>query len=89
MFKGRKGKGCELLFRSGKSLSRDNSLAGLIPLDKVHPFRELRSLKGFTCELIYYEAYKSEIDGRNRERRLKHYAQALTALKTRLKESLK
>ena len=40
-------------------------------------------------ELIYYEAYKSETDARNRERRIKHYAQALTALKTRLKESLK
>ena len=41
------------------------------------------------CELIYYEAYKSELDARRRERQLKHYAQALTALKIRLKESLK
>lgn len=40
-------------------------------------------------EIIYYETYKSEVDARNREKRLKHYAQALTALKTRLKESLK
>jgi len=40
-------------------------------------------------ELIYYEAYKSESDARNRERRLKHYAQALTALKLRLVGSLK
>ena len=40
-------------------------------------------------ELIYYEAYKSELDARDRERRLKQYAQALTALKSRLKESLK
>ena len=40
-------------------------------------------------ELIYYEAYKSEIDARKRERRLEHYAQALTALKTRLEDSLK
>jgi predicted GIY-YIG superfamily endonuclease len=39
-------------------------------------------------ELVYYEAYKSELDARNRERKLKHYAQALTALKGRLKESL-
>ena len=38
---------------------------------------------------VYYEAYKSEIDARNRERKLKHYAQALTVLKTRLEESLK
>ncbi|MCX5701742.1 MAG: GIY-YIG nuclease family protein [Candidatus Omnitrophica bacterium] len=40
-------------------------------------------------ELVYYEAYKAETDARNRERRLKHYAQALTALKVRLKGSLK
>jgi predicted GIY-YIG superfamily endonuclease len=40
-------------------------------------------------ELIYYEAYKTEIDARNRERQLKRYAQALTSLKRRLKESLK
>ena len=40
-------------------------------------------------ELIYYEAYKAESDARNRERRLKYYAQALTALKARLRESLK
>ena len=39
-------------------------------------------------ELIYYEAYKSEGDARNREKRLKHYSQALTALKTRLTQSL-
>ena len=40
-------------------------------------------------ELVYYEAYKSESDARNRERQLKNYAQALTALKVRLEESLK
>ena len=40
-------------------------------------------------KLIYYEAYKSEQDARNREMRLKNYAQALTALKSRLKGSLK
>ena len=40
-------------------------------------------------ELIYYEGYKKELDARNREKRLKQYAQALTALKTRIKESLK
>ena len=41
------------------------------------------------CDPIYYEAYKAELDARNRERRLKQYAQTLTALKGRLKESLK
>ena len=39
-------------------------------------------------ELIYYEAYKAEADARNREKRLKNYAQALTALKIRLTQSL-
>ena len=40
-------------------------------------------------KLVYYEVYKAESDARTRERRLKNYAQALTALKVRLKESLK
>jgi len=40
-------------------------------------------------ELIYYEGYKAESDARHRERQLKKYAQALTALKDRLKDSLK
>ncbi len=39
--------------------------------------------------LVYYEAYKAESDARNRERQLKLHAQALTALKGRIKESLK
>lgn len=43
----------------------------------------------YNCDLVYYEAYKSETDARNRERRLKQYAQALTALKNRIKESLR
>ena len=42
-----------------------------------------------SCELVYYEAYAAESDARDRERRLKNYAQALTALKGRLKESLR
>ena len=39
-------------------------------------------------ELVYYEAYKAEADARRRERQLKHHAQALTALKVRLRESI-
>ena len=42
-----------------------------------------------TYELRYYEAYKVDTDARKRERSLKEYAQALTALKSRLKESLR
>ena len=40
-------------------------------------------------ELIYYEAYKAKKDAAIREKRIKQYAQALTSLKARLKESLK
>ena len=40
-------------------------------------------------DLVYYEAYISEGDARKREKRLKNYAQALTALKTRISESLR
>ena len=40
------------------------------------------------CELIYYEAYRSEIDARNRERKLKDYGQSRTHLKKRLINSI-
>lgn len=40
-------------------------------------------------ELVYYEAYKSEKDARNREQNLKLRANALNQLKRRTKESLK
>ena len=43
--------------------------------------------KNGSSELVYYEAYKAEADARRRERQLKHYAQTLTTLKARLKES--
>jgi len=39
-------------------------------------------------KLIYYEAYLSEKDAINREKKLKHYGQARSHLKNRLKESL-
>ena len=39
-------------------------------------------------ELVYYEAYRAEADARRREWQLKHHAQAVTALKGRLDESL-
>ena len=38
-------------------------------------------------ELIYYEAYKSELDARERERKLKDYGQARAHLKNRIKRS--
>ncbi|MDD4996273.1 MAG: GIY-YIG nuclease family protein [Patescibacteria group bacterium] len=39
-------------------------------------------------ELIYYEAYKSEKDARNREKKLKQRGQAIRHLKERFKYSL-
>lgn len=39
--------------------------------------------------LIYYEAYLSESDARERERKLKYYGQTRTCLKKRIKESLR
>jgi len=43
---------------------------------------------GNAWELIYYEAYLSESDARNREKKLKHYGQARFHLKGRIKDSL-
>ena len=39
-------------------------------------------------DLIYYEAYKSEKDARNRERQIKKRANALISLKRRLINSI-
>ncbi len=39
-------------------------------------------------EIIYYEAYKSEKDARNRERQTKRRAKAFISLKRRIKDSL-
>ena len=38
--------------------------------------------------LVYYEAYATEVDARNREVKLKHYGQARAHMKRRLKNSL-
>lgn len=39
-------------------------------------------------KLIYYEAYTSKLDARERERKLKHYGQSRNHLKNRIKRSL-
>lgn len=39
-------------------------------------------------ELVYYEAYRSEIDARKREQKLKQYGQSRTHLKHRINNSL-
>ena len=41
-----------------------------------------------TWELIYYEAYRSEHDARDRERKYKQYGQSYRRLKERIKDSL-
>jgi len=46
------------------------------------------STRGHHWKLMYYEAYLSEEDARDREQRLKHYGQSLSHLKNRLKHSL-
>jgi putative endonuclease len=39
-------------------------------------------------KLIYYEAYLSEVDAKNREKKLKDYGQSRNHLKGRIKHSL-
>lgn len=46
------------------------------------------STRGHEWKLVYYEAYCAEKDARFREQQLKHYGQALTHLKKRLRHSL-
>lgn len=38
--------------------------------------------------LVYYEAYKSEEDARNREMQLKYYGKAYSQLKRKIKKSI-
>ena len=40
------------------------------------------------CFLVYYEAFLSEQDARDRERKLKNYGQSRTHLRRRIKDSL-
>lgn len=57
---------------------------------KEHNDGKSRSTKPYLpFELIYYEAYKSEQDAKNRESKIKYYGQAYRRLKERLGGSLK
>ena len=49
--------------------------------------RRLKEHKAKTENLVYYEAYKSEEDARNRERQLKRYKSAWGQLKKRTEKS--
>lgn len=46
-----------------------------------------RSTKGHIWRLVYYEAYFSEEDARQRESNLKYHGQALAQLRRRIKNS--
>jgi len=50
--------------------------------------RRLKEHRGKNPELLYYEAYKSEKDVRERERKLKQRGQNIRWLKQRLENSL-
>lgn len=51
--------------------------------------RRIKEHKHKKPELVYYEAYKNELDARERERKLKQRGQAVRFLKHRIKNSLK
>jgi len=51
--------------------------------------RRIKEHKDKKPELIYYEAYKNDIDAKNREKKLKQRGMAVRFLKNRIKNSLK
>lgn len=52
-----------------------------------HNENRSHSTRGHQWTLVYYEAYRSEVDARNREEQLKAYGQALAQLKRRIENS--
>ncbi|MBI4812166.1 GIY-YIG nuclease family protein [Candidatus Falkowbacteria bacterium] len=50
--------------------------------------RRLKEHKDKIPELMYYEAYRNELDAREREGKLKQRGQAVRHLKKRIKRSL-
>lgn len=53
-----------------------------------HQAGKVESTHSHTWRLVYYEAYASEGDTREREQRLKYHGQALAQTKRRMKRSL-
>ena len=51
--------------------------------------RRKTSLKRASFNLVYYEAFASEVDARRREKRIKYFGKAYQELKKRISESLK
>lgn len=54
-----------------------------------HNTGKCESTRGHRWTLVYYEAYLSEADAREREKQLKYHGQALAQLKRRIRNSLK
>lgn len=54
-----------------------------------HDRKKVYSTRKESWDLVYYEAYKSEEDARNREMQIKHHGQAKRWLKERIKNSLR
>ncbi len=55
---------------------------------RQHKEKQVQSTKHVQVELVYYEAYKSAKDARQRERKLKQRGNSKTRLKERIKQSL-
>lgn len=56
---------------------------------REHNSGKSRSTKRYMpWELVYYEAYLSEVDAREREKKLKHHGKGLAELKKRIKSSI-
>jgi len=51
--------------------------------------RRIKEHQNKKPELIYYEAYKNELDAKEREKKLKQRGQTVRRLKEKLKYSLK
>lgn len=55
---------------------------------KQHNSSKSRYTSGNKWKIVYYEAYFSERDAKNREKQLKKHGQALAQLKRRIKASM-
>jgi len=77
-----------------KSKSHDSLYFGFTK-DLVSRLKEHNNKKSFYTksktpwELVYFEAYKSELDAHDREKQLKRYAKGYASLKKRIYRSIK
>ena len=71
--------------QQGIYIGRTNNLSTRL---ESHNEGRNRSTRGHQWELVYYEAYKSSEDAREREKQLKHSGQAKRWLMQRIARSL-